>query len=45
MKNSEFYEFELNISDLRINYLDKIIKENLEMLTKKIDIINPLKSL
>ena len=45
MKNSEFYEYELNISDSRINYLDKIIKENPEMSTKKIDIINQLKSL
>ena len=45
MKNSEFYEHELNISDLRINYLDKIIKENPEMSNKKIDIINQLKSL
>ena len=45
MKNSEFYEHELNISDLRINCLDKIIKENPEMSNKKIDIINQLKSL
>ena len=45
MKNSEFYEYELNISDSRINYLDKIIKENPEMSTKKIDIISQLKSL
>ena len=44
MKNSEFYEYELNISDSRIN-LDKIIKENPEMSTKKIDIISQLKSL
>ena len=45
MKNSKFYEYELNISDSRIKYLDKIIKENPKMLTKKIDIINQLKSL
>ena len=45
MKNSEFYEYELNISDSRINYFDKIIKENPEMSTKKIDIVNQLKSL
>ena len=45
MKNSEFYEHELNISDSRINYLDKIIKENPEMATEKIDITNQLKSL
>ena len=45
MKNSDFYEYELNISDLRINYFDKIIKENLKMSAKKIDIINQLKSL
>ena len=45
MKNSNFYEYELNISDSRINYLDKIIKENPKMPTKKIEIINQLKSL
>ena len=45
MKNSEFYEYELDISDSRINYFDKIINENPEMSTKKIDIINQLKSL
>ena len=45
MKNSDFYEYELNISDLRINYFDKIIKENPKMSAKKIDIINQLKSL
>ena len=44
-KNSEFYEHELNISDSRINYLDKTIKENPKMSTKKIDIINQLKTL
>ena len=27
LKNSEFYEYELNISNSRIKYLDKIIKE------------------
>ena len=45
MKNSEFYEYELNISDSRINYFDKIIKENPKMSSKKIDIKNQLKSL
>ena len=45
MKDGEFYEYELNISDSRIKYLDKIIKENPKMSAKKIDIINQLKSL
>ena len=45
MKDSEFYEYELNISNSRIKYLDKIIKENPKMLAKKIDIINQLKLL
>ena len=45
LKDGEFYEYELNISDSRIKYLDKIIKENPKMSAKKIDIINPLKSL
>ena len=45
MKNSDFYEYELNISDPKINYFDKIIKENPKMSAKKIDIINQLKSL
>ena len=45
MKDTEFYEYELNISDSRIKYLDKIIKENPKMSAKKIDIINQLKSL
>ena len=45
MKNSKFYEYELNISDSGIKYLDNIIKENPKMSTKKIDIINQLKSL
>ena len=40
MKNNE-----LNISNSRIKYLDKIIKENPKMLAKEIDIINQLKSL
>ena len=44
MKDGEFYRHELNISDSRINYLDKIIKENPKMSAKKIDIINQLKS-
>ena len=45
MKDGKFYEHELNISDSRIKYLDKIIKENPKMSAKKIDIINQLKSL
>ena len=45
MKSREFYEYELNISNSRIKYLDKIIKENPKMSAKKIDIINQLKSL
>ena len=45
LKDGEFYEYELNISDSRIKYLDKIIKENPKMSAKKIDIINQLKSL
>ena len=45
MKDVEFYEYELNISDSRIKYLDKIIKENPKMSAQKIDIINQLKSL
>ena len=45
MKDGEFYKYELNISDSRIKCLDKIIKENAKMSTKKIDIINQLKSL
>ena len=45
MKDGEFYEYELNISNSRIKYFDKIIKENPKMSAKKIDIINQLKSL
>ena len=45
MKNSEFYKYELSILDSRIKYFDKTIKENPEMSTKKIDIINQLKTL
>ena len=45
MKDGEFYEYELNISNSRIKYLDKIIKENPKMSAKKIDIINQLKLL
>ena len=45
MKSHEFYEYELNISNSRIKYLVKIIKENPKMSAKKIDIINQLKSL
>ena len=42
MKSGEFYEYELNISNLRIKYLDKIIKENPKMSAKEIDIIKSL---
>ena len=45
MENSKFYGHELNISDSRINYLDKIIKENPKISNIKIDIINQLKTL
>ena len=45
LKDGEFYEYELNISDSRIKYFAKIIKENPKMSAKKIDIINQLKSL
>ena len=45
MKDGEFYKYELNISDSRIKYLDKIIKENPKMSAKEIDILNQLKSL
>ena len=45
MKDAEFYEYELNISNSRIKYLDKIIKENPKMSAKKIDTMNQLKSL
>ena len=45
MEDNKFYKYEINISDSRIKYLDKIIKENPKMSAKKIDIINQLKSL
>ena len=45
IKNFFFYDYELNISDSRIKYFDKIIKENPKMSAKKIDILNQLKSL
>ena len=45
MKNCEFYKYELDISDSRIKYFDKKIKENPKMSNKKIDIINQLKKL
>ena len=44
LEDGEFYKYELNISDSRIKYLDKIIKENTKTSAKKIDIINQLKS-
>ena len=43
LKDAEYSEYELNISNSRIKYLDKIIKENPKMSAKKIDIINQLK--
>ena len=45
LKDNKFYEYELNISDSRIKYFDKIIKENQKMSAEKIDILNQLKSL
>ena len=45
MKNSEFYEYELGISNSRIKYFDKIMKENPKMPNKKMNIINQLKTL
>ena len=45
LKNGKFYEYELNISNSRIKYLDKIVEENPKMPAKEIDIINQLKSL
>ena len=45
MKDDKFYKYELNISDSRKKYLDKIIKENPKMSAKKLDIINQLKLL
>ena len=45
MKDGEFYKYELNISDSKIKYFDKINKENPKMSAKKINIINQLKSL
>ena len=45
MKDNKFYKYELDISDSRIKYFDKIIKENPKMSAKKIDIISQLKSL
>ena len=45
MKDDKFFKYELNISDSRIKYFDKIIKENPKMSDKKIDIINQLKLL
>ena len=45
LKKKRFHDYELNISDSRIKYFDKIIKENPKMSAKKINIINQLKSL
>ena len=43
IKKIDFHKYELNISDSRIKYFDKIIKENPKMSAKKIDILNQLK--
>ena len=40
MKDGEFYEYELNISNSKIKYLEKIIKKNPKMSARKIDVIN-----
>ena len=45
LKDDKFYKYDLNISDSRIKYLDKLIKENPKMSAKEINIINQLKSL
>ena len=45
IKTNDFHEYEFNISDSRIKYFDKIIKENPKMSAKKVDILNHLKSL
>ena len=45
LKDGEFYDYELNISDSRIKRLDKMIEQNPKMSAKKKDIINQLKSL
>ena len=42
LKKKRFHDYELNISDSRIKYFDKIIKENPKMSAKKINIINQL---
>ena len=43
--NNNFYKNELEISNARLKYLDNMIEKNPEMSTKKIDIINQLKTL
>ena len=45
IEDKKFYKHELDISDSRINCLDKIIKENPKMSNKKIDIINQSRTL
>ena len=35
LKDGEFYEYELNISDSRIKYLHKMIKQNQKISAKK----------
>ena len=45
IEDNNFYKNELEISNARLKYLDKMIKKTPEMSTKKIDIINQLKTL
>ena len=45
MGDDIFCKNELEISNARIKYLDKMIKKNPKMSTKKIDMINQLKTL
>ena len=45
MQNDIFYKNELEISNARIKYLDKIIKKNPKMSTKKVNMIKELKNL
>ena len=45
IEDKKFNKHELDISDSRINCLDKIIKENPKMSNKKIAIINQLRTL
>ena len=45
MRDDIFFNNELKISNARIKYLNKMIKKNPKMSTKKIDMINQLKTL